>query len=156
MNEVQRRQKALAVVRDMDTDAIIQMIECAPSSKVPFPARKELQDFVSRVDVRTGPDSVDLIAMLGMPQRDPNRKPVNRDSEPIFLGASQVAKTKSNPMRVVGEPDRTVISVPGEGPMEKGDRDVSDTQKENVDYLGKLFTSDGSEQENHSDDEGWL
>lgn len=152
--DIQRRQKALAVVRDMDTDAIIDMLKMTPSERIPFPAMRDL-DVVLQTPVNRE-TSVDLVELMSIPQRDSSRKETDRGYMRQALTASQTVKVKGNPLRPVAEADKTTLSVPGEGKIEIGDIDVLDTQKENVDYLGKLYPYDGSEQQNHSDDEGWL
>jgi hypothetical protein len=154
MNDAARRQKALAVVRDMDTDAIISMLQTSPSERIPFPAMRDLETVLAAPqDTST---SIDFIKMMTVPTPDYNRQPTDRAYRSIILPSSSTVQVKDNPLRVKPMVDRSTVSLPGEGRLEIGDIDVSDTQKENVEYLGKLLPSDGSEYENHSDDEAWL
>jgi hypothetical protein len=154
MNDVARRQKALAVVRDMDTDAIISMLQTSPSERIPFPAMRDLETVLQTPQDNT--TTVDFIKMMTVPTPDYNRLPTDRTYKQIIMPSSSTVQVKDNPLRVKPMVDRSTISLPGEGRLDIGDIDVSDTQKENVDYLGKLLPNDGSESENHADDEGWM
>lgn len=157
MNEVQRRQKALEVVRQMDTDAIIGMLETAPAQTIPTPAYDDLMRGLAVEAQREAELTAEDFFKGGIP--DPNIKPTDFSDRYQTTRGSEVSRPAI--MRELGItedarfPDFSRVMVAGPGKMEakkqKLDIDTPETE-----YLGKLYESDGSDREDHGDDGNWL
>jgi len=153
MNDVQRRQKALAVVRDMDTDAIVEMIQLAPEGKIPTPAFDELMQTLAKEE-----ETPDLDAELFMNERTPDLEitEIDRSMPQPGLRASEVISQKFVLGQGPLEPDKSRIMFAGPGKMEAEKLSLDDLDTPDAEYLGKLYESDGSDRENYSDDESWI
>lgn len=154
MSDVQRRQKALAVVRDMDTEAIIEMLQSAPSQAIPTPSMDELMRELAEQDAEEELWSMDEFFSGGLP--DPEIKPKDVSRPEPGLRSSQVISARGIAQGDGGvRPDKSRIMFASAGEM-KAPKVELDLETPDVQYLGQLYGSDGSDRENYSDDEGWL
>lgn len=158
MNDVMLRKKTMAVVRDMDTEAIIKMLEAAPKSLVPYPAMDDLASFVQKEATREVRDH-EVEAEAFFLERTPDFEiTASEKLEPLDIPRSSNF-VNANPLRQLERrygPQKGHTLVPGEGPLPREKIDLSEFEKPDVDYIGKLYGSDGSGRDDHSDDEGFL
>lgn len=155
MNDAIKRHKALQILRDMDTDNLVELLGMAPSQMVPAPAMDDLRKMlVEEVQQEQGNQITSDDFFFGFP--DPEIK--EPDYSPRFqvIRGSQVAHDLAAFLGEDTKPvDRSRLRVVGPGQMVAKEPKLDlDTQE--VEYLGKLYENDGSEPENHSDDAGWL
>jgi hypothetical protein len=153
MNDALKRQKAMAILRDMDTDNLVELLGMAPQQMVPRPAMDELQKMlvqeIEQEDQIT-PDDF----FYGFP--DPNIKEADRSPRFQVIKGSQVAHDLAAFLGEKTEPvERTRLRLVGPGKLTAAKPDI-DMSTPEVEYLGKLYENAGDEPENNSDDANWL
>lgn len=154
MNDATKRHKALSILRDMDTDNLVALLDMAPSQMVPAPAMDDLRKMLIE-EAENDPANAITSDDFFFGSVDPNI--TEPDYSPRFsvLRASQTAHDLSAWMgELTQEADRSRLRVEGPGKMTAAKPILEDSPE--VEYLGKLYENDGSEPENASDDEGWL
>lgn len=165
-DETRRRNKALQVVRSMDTEALVNMLKVAPAQVLPTPQYDDLMKELSRREERDNADDLSHEKLFGPAQKDPSLQPPDHSPVKVGLRATDVkphdietllaiySEGQSEKAQQNDDIDYTLLS--GKGPQRSPVPKPEDVTSDEHHLPPKLFINSGDEQQDHGDDENWI